>query len=157
MLSFESLAKKIVAVSKIKIRVYLFGSQARKGGGESRSQDIDIVFELEEPFFEEYKERCQLAGLHYVCGVYDPLSMYWEYHSPKTLRNEAALETIGLAPEEIEGIFIEWRPNLIDELDIICLPRGWKEGEKYRDLDKEFSRRDPKFMENLAREAVLLS
>lgn len=155
MLYFEKLAKKIVEISRIKIRIYLFGSQAREGKG--RSGDIDMIFELEEAFFEAYKERCQFAGLHYISGVEDPLSMFWEYYSPKMIRNEAALETIGLTSEEAEEMLEKEETGLINRLDIICLSEGWKEGKRYRELNKEFSRQDPKFMENLAKEAILLS
>lgn len=117
-----AVAQAIVAAMpnrEILHRMWLYGSVAYRGVGA----DIDIVFEVNQAAFQNYQRMCRvvLDGVNFMTNnlLIWPYGTEWEYFSPKPDRCQAALNELGIDPEQLV------LPVAMDELDLICLPAGW--------------------------------
>lgn len=130
-------------------KLYLYGSTVNGHG-----RDIDIIIEVSEELFEQYKGTCLFESdgiVPYSNRLLTPFpSHYWSYFSPQVERSKHALSTIGVEQDSIV-------PLLGDViLDAVCLPEGWNnpESEIFMRLMEDFEGMiDPNFLVNAAKGA----
>ena len=129
---------------------YLFGSMARNGVGN----DVDLMVEVDDEVFHEVSRELYISSLHPLLKkvVDDPNSYYWTYFSPFEKRLKIALEVLDLSKLETN----ELRSALLREeglLDIIFLPKNWREKKVLEELRKQTDQYDEKFFDNLLKDA----
>ena len=140
------------------VKIYLFGSRAREAvapptpeeefdiskGAFEKARDIDLLFEVDMETFLFYEQECQKHSLNFFTNIpYDPMDLYWEYHSPKKLRLSAVLDTLKINMPMITKINRAF--NNIGEFDIIILPFYWRKNKRILRIinayDKNFSKK----------------
>jgi hypothetical protein len=131
---------------------FLFGSVVRMGFGN----DIDIMIEIEELEFAEHAISCNSQGLYPFPPYFmDSDDLYWTYFSPRRARTKLVAEMLGISLEE----FIRIIHNILKlgpkwELDIIFLPKNWREKKILCALKKFTDPYDVNFFENLERDLI---
>lgn len=131
---------------------FLFGSVVKMGFGN----DIDIMIEVEESEFAKHAISCNHQGLlPFPPYFVDSDDYYWTYFSPRRARTKLVAEMLGISLEE----FIRIIHNVLKlgpkwELDIIFLPKKWREKEILCALKKFTDPYDENFFENLERDLI---
>lgn len=144
-----------------KVRVFIFGSTARRFKEDIdlderlldevfNSSDLDLLFEVGQEVFEEYAEECYHSRITPLGKPSDPLSMYWNYHSPAKARWKAVSKIFVIDELQAEEIV-----STLDgkKVDIILLPFEWEKNEAILEI---INYHDPEFSKNIRENRILL-
>ena len=151
MLHLVEIAEGLNELPKVfpQFNFYLFGSMARDGVGN----DVDLMVEVDDKIFREVTRNIYLNRMHPLLKnvVDDPDSYYWTYFSPYEKRLGMALELLDLSKLSSDGLRSMLHRGY--GLDIIFLPKNWREEKVLKKLRKYTDQCDPEFFNNLLREA----
>lgn len=143
----EQVAEILYGEPKIK-EVYLFGSVAREGSGH----DLDLILIAD----EETAETFQMALLSFMSPMLFVAAFQSTYG--KGIFSRARLNIADLVLWDGGGFptaIVEAVSRALPaQLDLFIFPPNWR--ERLPQLQNAFPNKDPRFMENIARDAVLI-